>query len=155
MPKSRRLILSTGKVLGFSLWTFTKFMMSASSSLTVVSTPLQLFTRELCKPALYLIDPRCGCWCEVHMVMWVPRQPGLDFLCFVSGVVIHDNVDIKVVCHAQIDLLQESQKLPRPMTLVALTDDETCGDIERRKQRRGAMADVIMGLAFRDARHHG
>ena len=116
---------------------------------------LQLFAREFSKPALYLIDPRCGCWCEVHMVMWPPRQPGLDLLCFVRGVVIHDNVDIKVVCHAQIDLLQESQKLLRPMTFVALTDDETCGDIERRKQRRGAMADVIMGLAFRDARHHG
>ena len=61
---------------------------------------LQLFARELCKPTPYRIDPRCGCWCEVHTVMWAPRQLGLDLLRFVSGIVIHDNVDNKVVCHS-------------------------------------------------------
>jgi hypothetical protein len=54
---------------------------------------LQLFAREFSKPALYLIDPRCGCWCEMHIIMWAPRQPGLDLFCFVGGVVIHDDVD--------------------------------------------------------------
>ncbi len=96
----------------------TKFMMSASSCLTVI---------------------------------WTPR---FHLLCFVCGVVIHDDVNIKVTCDLGIDFLQESQKLLRPMAFAAFADDKTGSNIKGCKQGRRAMADVIMGLAFRYARHH-
>ena len=82
------------------------------------------------------------------------RQPCFDFFCFVGGVIVHDDVDIQISRDPNVNLLQESQKLFRPMTFVALADDEARSNVKSDKQGRGALADLIMCLTFRNARHH-
>ena len=53
--------------------------------------------------------------------------------------------------HAGVDLFEEVEKLDRAVALVALFDHGSCCNIQRRKQRRRAMADIGMGPALRHA----
>ena len=62
-------------------------------------------------------------------------KPCLDLGGFVGGVVVHDDMDIEPFGNLSIDLFEEVQELGRPVTLVALADDEPRGDIERSEQR--------------------
>ena len=106
------------------------------------------------KPALDLIDPRRRCWRELHVVMWPSRQPGFDHRCFVSGVIVHDDMDVETLRNTSVDLLQELQELGSSMALVAFADHKAGSDIEGRKQRRCAVADIGVSAALWNARHH-
>ncbi len=88
------------------------------------------------------------------MVMWPARQPGSDQRSFVGRVIVHDDVDVEVGRHLRVDLLEEVEELGRPVPLVAFADDEARGDIECRKQRGRAVADVAVGATLGHARHH-
>jgi hypothetical protein len=57
-------------------------------------------------------------------------------------------MDIEVPRHPRVDLLEEVEKLGRTMALVAFADDKTRGDVERREQRRCAVANVAVGAAL-------
>lgn len=83
-----------------------------------------LLAGEFSKPALDLIDPRRRCWREVHVVVRSARQPVFDHSGFVSGVVVHNDVDVEPLGNARVDLLQEVQKLRRSMALVAFADHQ-------------------------------
>ncbi len=63
----------------------------------------------------------------------------------VRGVVVQDQVQIAVGGRLRIDELQELQPLLMAMPILALPDEGAIGHIERRKERRGAVADVVMG----------
>ena len=99
-----------------------------------VNTSLNLLSGEFSKPALNLIDPGCGSRREVDMIMWPTGEPGFDPRRFVSGVVVHDDMNIEAVRNLSIDLFEELQELDGPVALVASADDEPRGDIEGGKQ---------------------
>lgn len=58
-------------------------------------------------------------------------KPRFDLWGLVGSVVVHDDMDIEPFGDLSIDLFEEVQELRRPMTLVALADDEPRGDVKR------------------------
>jgi len=60
----------------------------------------------------------------MDVIALTSRQPSLDPWCLMGGLVVHDDVDVEIVQNAAINLLQEVEKLGRPMTLVAFADDK-------------------------------
>jgi hypothetical protein len=74
--------------------------------------------------------PRGRWWREVHMIVRPPRQPILDCGGFVSGVIVHNNVNVETVGNLRIDLLKKIEKLRGSMALVALRKISVRRDIE-------------------------
>src|SRR5438105_14918737 len=70
------------------------------------------------------------------MVVRPSRQPGFDNSRFVSGVIVHDDMNVETLGNAHVDLLQEVQELRSSMTLVAFADHKAGSDIEGCEQRR-------------------
>src|ERR1700720_796685 len=88
------------------------------------------------------------------MIMRTAGEPRLDLGRLMGGIVVHDDMDVEAFGYVCVDLLEEVQELGRPMSLVALADDEARCDIERCEQRSGAVPHVIMRPSFGDARQH-
>src|SRR6202020_3662691 len=91
---------------------------------------------------------------EMQLIVGPAPQPCSDRGGLVSGVVVHNDVNVEAIGNLSVDLLQEIEKLGGAMPLVALAYDEARGNIEGCKKRRRAMTNVGMGPALRHARHH-
>ena len=81
----------------------------------------------------------------VQREAFVPRQPALHGRGLVGGVVVDDQMQIEIGGSLAVDLFEEVQELLGPMAGQAFADDRASRDIESRKERRGAVALVIMG----------
>ena len=91
----------------------------------------------------------------MDMIRGPPGEPRLDLFGFVGCIVVHHDVNIEAIRNPAIDLFQEIQELLCPVAFVEFADNKPRSDVEGRKQRSGSMADIIMCLALRNARHHG
>lgn len=114
----------------------------------------QLLAGKLGKPAFDLVDPGCRGWREMDMVVRPASEPCPDQRSLMGRVIVHDDVDVQVERHLRIDLLEEVEKLGGAMPLVAFADDKARGDIERREERGGAMADIAVRATLGHAGHH-
>ena len=85
---------------------------------------------------------------EVHVPAWPTGQPGLDLRMTMSGVVVHDAVDVQLGRNRLVDLAQEGQELLVAVARLAAGQHGAVQDIQRCKQRRGAMALVVVGNAL-------
>jgi hypothetical protein len=103
-----------------------------------------LFVGDQGKEPLDLIDPRCPGWREVDVPSRALCQPIADELGLVGGVIVHDEVNLKVGRHIGFDPVEELAKLSGPVLWVTVTDDAARGDVEGSKQRCSAMAGVVM-----------
>ena len=81
-------------------------------------------------------------------------QPPFDVWSFVRGVVIQDQMHLKIPRHGGVDRVQELSELPGPMPLMKLRNQLTGLHVERRKQRRGAMPTVVVRAALDLPRFH-
>ena len=81
-------------------------------------------------------------------------KPAFDGRSLVGTVVVHHQMHVEFLRHRLFDRAQELQELLRAMPSMQLTDDFAGGDIQGRKQRRGAMAAVVMRSPLRHAGHH-
>jgi hypothetical protein len=106
------------------------------------------------KPAFDLVQPRAISGREVQMEAHTPGKPRTHLRVFVSSGVVADQMHIEVLRKVRLDVPQEAQELLMPMLCLALGEDATIGDIKRREQRRGAMANVAVGDAFDIAQTH-
>ena len=113
-----------------------------------------LLSGKLSEPAFDLIDPRRRCWREMRVVMRPSRQPSFDGCSFVGGVIVHDNVDIEALWNLRVDLLKKIEELGGSVALVAFADHKSGRNVEGRKKRCCAVADIGMGPAFWNAGHH-
>lgn len=110
------------------------------------------------EPALDLVEPGAVGRGEVQVEARPPRQPGTHFGVLVGGVIVADQVHIEVLRNAVFDVTQEGQELLVPVAGLALGQDAAISDIQGRKERGGAVADVVVGDAFHVAqtqRQHG
>ena len=84
------------------------------------------------------------------MVLEVPQEPALDRRRFVRRVVVQDDVNAHTRFFLQgvVDMIEELHELLMTMPSMALADDLSRGHVERGKQGRSAVADVVMGAAF-------
>ena len=79
------------------------------------------------------------------------REPGPHFRMLVGRIVVHDEMGVEIGRDHGVDMLQEVQELLVAMTLSALCDHLTVGDIERSEQCGRSVPDVVVGDAFRVA----
>ena len=93
------------------------------------------------------------------MVVRSSHQPGFDHSSFVSGVVVHNDMDIETIGNMSVDLLQEVEELRSMMALVAFADHKSRSgwtlldlqlilrssedEIERRTPKRGTIYDTF------------
>jgi hypothetical protein len=90
---------------------------------------------------------------KVQVDPGVGGQPGLDDRVLVGAVVVADQVDLQVLGDLGVDLGEELLELARAMSSVQAGDHGAVGCVERRKESRGAVTDVVMGAALGHARH--
>lgn len=90
----------------------------------------------------------------MHMEAGPLRQPGPDFGVLVGAVVVHDQVQLQILGHLLVDPSQEAEELLMTVAGLALSDHCTGGHIQRREQRGGAVADVVVGDALHVAQAH-
>src|SRR5207244_10722655 len=76
------------------------------------------------------------------------QQPPLDERCLVRSVVVEHEMDFKILGHVAVDGVEELSKLDASVTSMILCDDLSALDVEGGKDRRGALADVVVGVAF-------
>lgn len=106
------------------------------------------------EPTLDLIEPGAVGWGEVQMKARPAHQPGPYPGMFVRAVVVADQMNIEVLRDVGLDVAQEAEKLLVPMSRLALSQDAAVGHIKSCEERRGAMADVIVGDALDIAQSH-
>lgn len=107
------------------------------------------------EPAFDLIDPGAISWSVMDLVARPHRQPALDLGMLVSGVVVHDQMEVEFGRDVLIEVAKELEKLLMAVAGLALADHLAGGDLERREEGGGAVADVIMGDALDITQPHG
>jgi len=97
------------------------------------------------EPDLNLIKPRGVGWGVVNVPSFMGGKPALDFRMFVRGIVINDDVHIKLLRNVLLDVLEERQVLLMPMSTLTLGQDRTIGDVQRSKKGCGAKTFIVVG----------
>lgn len=78
----------------------------------------------------------------------VPGQPSADLRVLVSGIVVQDDVDHLAGRNCGLNGVEEAQELAVAMALHAAAEHGPLQHVERGKQRRRAMPDVVVRLGF-------
>ena len=110
--------------------------------------------RDLREESFDLIEPARAGRREMQVVARVAHKPPHHLRHFVGPVVVHDEVDLTGRRQLRVEPLEEFQKLLMAMPSMTLTDHLPRRDIQRRKQRGGAVANVVVGLLSREAGAH-
>ena len=79
-------------------------------------------------------------------------KPVLHRRRLVSTVIVHDQVHIQIIRHLLIDSFQKLQEFLAAMTTMQTANDFTGGNIQRGKQRRRAVAQIVMRASFGNPR---
>ncbi len=106
---------------------------------------LKAAARQRREEALDGVEPRGGRGREVEHPSRMAREPGTDFGVFVGGVVVGDGVDDLARRGRALDGIEEADELLMGVSLHAAAEHGAVEDVQRRKQRRGAVALVVMG----------
>lgn len=102
-----------------------------------------------------LVEPRAVGRDEVHVPPRSAGQPRTHLRMRVRGVVVDDAVNVQFRRHRLIDPAQEQQELLMAMARFALGQHSTVEHVECRKQRRRAVANVVVRHAFDVAQSQG
>ena len=90
----------------------------------------------------------------MHLDAGVFAEPVEDFLFLVGGVVVHHQAQF-VIGVSACDMFEEGQEFLVAVARFADPGDLAGGDVQGGEQGGGAVADVVVGLAFRDPDLHG
>ena len=107
------------------------------------------------EPALDLIKPTGIGGGEVQVIAGMTGQPGFDLGVFVGGVIIQDQVGVEVGGKVVVQMLKKGQELLMTMRWLALGNDAAVEDIEGRKERGGAVAQVVVSDTFDVTQNQG
>lgn len=86
----------------------------------------------------------------MHVKSRMPLEPFLDDRMLVSGVVIHDQMQLQAFGCFPVDLFQEGQPFLMPMLGFDAADQPTLQIIHGREQRKRAVANIVMGSRAED-----
>ena len=75
---------------------------------------------------------------------WMPFEPSFDLRMFVGGVIVDDGFDHFADGHRALNLVEKANELLVPVLLHAAADHAAVEHVERREQRRCAVALVVM-----------
>lgn len=107
---------------------------------------------ERCEPALDLVESGGQGRREVDVKPRMPGEPVLDQRGLVRAVVVHDQMHVEHCRRVGIDSAQELQQLAAAVAPMRLADDLSGRNVERREQRRRAVAFIVVGAPLGDAR---
>lgn len=82
----------------------------------------------------------------MHVEAFVLLKPSLHFRVFVRGVIVHDQMQLKMLGRFAIDLFEKLQPFLMPVLALDGTDQASLKIIQRSEQGDGAMADIIVRL---------
>ncbi len=82
----------------------------------------------------------------MHVEAFVLLKPGPHFGMFVRGIVVDDQMQLKMLGRFSIDLLEKFKPLLMPMLALNAADQMPLKIIQRGEQGNGAVADIIMRL---------
>jgi len=82
----------------------------------------------------------------MHVEAFMFFQPSLHFGMFVGGVVVDDQVQLKMLRRFSIDLFEKLQPFLMPMLIFNAADQAPLKIVQSREQRDGAMAHIIVRL---------
>ena len=115
---------------------------------TAMDATPKLLLGEEPEPPFHEIEPRAPSRSEVEVEPRIAPEPRLyGFGLVTTGIVQHD-MNVEVCRYLPFDLVEELQELGRAVTLVALANDPPCRSFKSCKQRRGAVADVVVSASF-------
>jgi hypothetical protein len=117
--------------------------------------PTDGLLRDDVEPDFHLVEPGRVGGREVHVVTGACCQPALDARMLVGSIVIDNQVHVKGLGHAGVDMPQKIEELLVTMTAFALTQDRSGDRVEGRKQCGGAVSDVVVRDAFDVAQSQG
>ena len=75
-------------------------------------------------------------------------QPGAHFRMFVGRIVVNHQMQVQFRRRLLVDQAQKCEKLLMAMASVAFADHLAVRHVQRGEQRGGAVADIVMGVAF-------
>src|SRR5689334_12020569 len=101
------------------------------------------------KPAFDQVEPGTAGGGEVQTLTGVGGKPLHDLGMFMGAVIVEHQVNRYPLGCLTIDFLQEAEELDVAMPLHTATDYRAQQEDEGSKQQSGAVAAVIVGLAFR------
>ena len=104
--------------------------------------------RDAAEPDFQLVEPRSVGRREVHVEAGPRRQPALHPRMFVRRVIVHDDIRVQLAWHVLLDLPQKIEILLMLVTLPAFCHHFALRRVRRRKQRRSAMASVVVRHAL-------
>lgn len=99
---------------------------------------------DLGKEALDYVERR-RCRCEVQVEARMGLEPALYGRGLMRGAVVDDEVRIEPFGGLLVDQPEKAQELTMTMAWHARPDDLAVQHVERREQRRGAVALVVVG----------
>ena len=86
--------------------------------------------RDLCKPALHLVQPGRAGRREVDLISCVIRKPLLYVRVFVGSIVVENEVNTQARRRSRFDLIEEAQEFLVAVPWLALADDLTRGNVQ-------------------------
>src|SRR5690606_12926842 len=111
-------------------------------------------SRDQRKPALNLVQPRAVGRREVQMEARPTGEPGLHSGVLVGPVVVADQMHVEMLGYIGLNVPQERQELLMTVLGLALRKYGAVGYVERREQRRRAVAHVVVSDALDVAKPH-
>jgi len=106
------------------------------------------------EPALDLVEPARVGGREVKVKARMAGEPPFDLGMLMSRIVVGDQVQFKVGRDVSIEMFQKAQELLMAMARLTLGDDPAVDYVERREERGGAVAIVIVRYPLDIAEPH-
>src|SRR5215831_5487021 len=116
------------------------------------------FVGDFSKPPFHKVDPGAISRREMEMEARPFGKPFPDGRGFMRAVVVENDVDVEFCGHVHLDGVQKPAEFLRTMATMQLSDNAATLQVERGKQRRCAMAFVVVGTTLDLAgpqRQHG
>ena len=113
--------------------------------------PTNALSRDFSEETFDEIEPGRRGWNKMHVKARMSLQPFDYVRMLVGGVVVGDQMEIKVRRRVLVNGSQELDELLVPVPIQTATDDGAVEQVQGRKQGRGAIALVVVGHGSRPA----
>jgi hypothetical protein len=123
--------------------------MASTNSRVLRDAAANLFLGQFDKPLFDEVDPRRAGRGEVHMVPRSLREPPPDQGRFMRRIVVENQMNVEMAWHRGVDGIEKPAEFPRTVARVTLANDTAAAHIERGKECRRPVADVVVRMAFR------
>lgn len=107
------------------------------------------------EPDFHLVQPGRVGRCKMDMKTGMQGQPAFHAVVFMSGVVVDDQMDVKILWDIGIDVFEEVEIFLVAMSLFALGEDFTSSDVQSSEKGQGSVPHIVVGHTFDVSQTHG